>query len=78
MLLTSTVTSKGQVTLPVKVRKNLGLETGDIVIFDFESDHMILRKARNIETYFNTLPPLNFSFKEKLEEEIVSEIRGNK
>lgn len=78
MLFTSTVTSKGQVTLPVKIRKNLGLETGDIVIFDLVNDHMVIRKARNIENYFNTLPPLNFSFKEKLEEEIVSEIQRDK
>ncbi len=76
MQLTSTITSKGQITLPAKVRKNLGLETGGVVIFDLEDDHLVIRKARNIEDYFNTLPPLKFSLKEKLEEEIVSDIRG--
>ena len=72
---TSTVTSKGQVTLPVKVRKHLKIETGDTIIFDFVGDMLVIRKVRNIENYFNTLPPLDNSYnKEKLEEKIVSDI----
>ena len=66
----SKVTSKGQVTLPTKVRKQLGVETGDTVIFDFDGDQLVIRKARNIEKYFNSLPPLDFSYKEKLASEI--------
>lgn len=69
----STVTSKGQVTLPSKVRKHMGVEAGDTVIFEFDGDQLVVRKARNIENFFNTLPPLNIPFKEKLEEIIAAD-----
>ncbi len=70
----STITSKGQVTLPVKVRKHLEVNVGDTVIFDFVGDMLVIRKARNIENYFNTLPPLDVSYKEKLGEAIASDV----
>lgn len=73
MFFMSTLTSKGQVTLPVKVRKELGVDTGDTIIFDFIDDKLTIRKAKKIETLFSSLPPLDFSFKEKLEEEITSD-----
>lgn len=69
----SNVTSKGQVTLPVKVRKHMGIEAGDTVIFEFVGDQLVIRKARNIENFFNTLPPLDLPFKEKLEEKIAAD-----
>lgn len=34
--LTSTVTSKGQITIPAEVRQHLGLEQGDKVLFIIE------------------------------------------
>jgi len=77
MQLTSTVTNKGQITLPLRLRKNMGLESGDTVIFNIEDDHLVIRKEKSIETFFNTLPPLPFSFKEKIDEEMISEIMGN-
>lgn len=74
----SKVTSKGQVTLPVKVRKHLGVKDGDTIIFDFSDDKLVIRKACNIENFFNTLPSLDHSFKEKLEEVIAADIQKNK
>jgi antitoxin PrlF len=73
MFFTSTLTSKGQITLPAKVRKELGVDTGDTIIFDYIDDKLTIRKAKKIETLFNSLPPLDFSFKEKLEEEIAQD-----
>ncbi len=32
----SKLTSKGQVTIPVEVRRRLGAETGDRLVFEFE------------------------------------------
>lgn len=72
---TSIVTSKGQVTLPAKVRKYLGIDAGDTIIFVYVGDYLVIRKAKNIENYFNTLPPLEFPFKERLEEEIAADIQ---
>ncbi|MGH7822255.1 MAG: AbrB/MazE/SpoVT family DNA-binding domain-containing protein [Candidatus Binatia bacterium] len=43
----STVTRKGQVTIPAEVRKRLGLRRGDRVVFVEEDDRVVLRPAEN-------------------------------
>ncbi|MFU8889980.1 MAG: AbrB/MazE/SpoVT family DNA-binding domain-containing protein, partial [Trueperaceae bacterium] len=40
---TATMTSKGQVTVPVEVRRRLGLRQGDRVAFDVEDGVATLR-----------------------------------
>ncbi len=42
---TTTMTSKGQVTIPKAVRQQLGLTQGDRVAFVVEGDHAVLRPA---------------------------------
>ncbi len=42
----STISSKGQVTVPIEVRRRLGLQSGDRVEFVFEDGHTVLRPAR--------------------------------
>ena len=42
----STVTSKGQLTVPQEVRKRLGLRKGDRVEFVMEKDRTVIRPAR--------------------------------
>jgi|CXWL01.1.fsa_nt_gi AbrB family looped-hinge helix DNA binding protein len=37
----STLTSKGQVTLPVEIRRKLGLKPGDRLYFDLQDDGLI-------------------------------------
>jgi len=39
----STISSKGQVTVPIEVRHRLGLKTGDRVEFSFEDGRTVLR-----------------------------------
>lgn len=73
----SKVTSKGQITLPVKVRKLLQIDEGDTIIFDFVEDTLMIRKARAIESYFNTLPPLTDSWKKQLDEVIAADAWKN-
>lgn len=77
MALTSTVSSKGQVTIPQEVRVRLGLRTGDRVEFVMEGDKTVIRPARGhvnpFQEYIGALPWL------KTREEIndwISEIRG--
>ncbi len=41
----STVTSKGQVTIPVEVRKHLGVSTKDKIIFILEPDGTVRLSA---------------------------------
>jgi antitoxin PrlF len=43
----STVTSKGQITIPKSVRERLHLEAGDTVYFDVREDGTVVLKARN-------------------------------
>ena len=75
---TSTVSSKGQVTVPVEVRHRLGLETGDKVEFAFEEGRTVLRPVRPkkspFEAYLGILPA--FSSKEEINAWI-REMRGD-
>src|SRR6266568_3625053 len=41
----STITSKGQVTIPIEVRKHLGLKTNDKVAFVIDSEGKVLLKV---------------------------------
>ncbi len=40
MIFTSSITSKGQATIPIDVRKYLGLEAGDKVAFLFQNNQV--------------------------------------
>ena len=40
-----TVTSKGQVTVPKRVRDALGVTEGDRLVFDVEGDRAFIRRA---------------------------------
>lgn len=47
MNLEAKITSKGQITVPLKVRRDLGLKAGDKITFDKNSDdEIVLRPAR--------------------------------
>ena len=60
MTLSSSVSSKGQVTIPQEVRVRLGLKEGDRVEFVVEGGQTILRPARfhsnPFEEYFGAFP----------------------
>jgi len=48
----STVSSKGQVTVPIEVRHRLGLKPGDRLEFHFEDGRTVLRPAQTEENPF--------------------------
>lgn len=48
----STISSKGQITVPAEVRKRLGLKPGDRVEFDLEDNRTTLRRARGPKNPF--------------------------
>ena len=48
----STISSKGQITVPLEVRNRLGLKTGDRVEFVMEHDRTSIRPARAAENPF--------------------------
>lgn len=55
----STISSKGQVTVPAAVRERLGLEPGTVVVFELRDGGVVLRKgSRNehpVDRVFGTL-----------------------
>ena len=40
----ATVTAKGQITIPARVRRKLGLQTGTKVFFFDEGDNVVIKK----------------------------------
>ncbi len=56
----STISSKGQITVPLEVRDRLGVKGGDRVEFVFEDGRAVLRPARRetnvFEQYIGTAP----------------------
>ena len=55
------VTSQGQVTIPVEVRRHLGLEKGKRVSFIIADDGVHLKPARfsSIEDVFDSIPGIS-------------------
>ena len=52
MKYSSTVSSKGQVTVPQEIRNRLGLTTGDRIDFVIEGDRTVIRPSRSEEDPF--------------------------
>jgi AbrB family looped-hinge helix DNA binding protein len=52
MKYSSTISSKGQVTVPQEIRNRLGLATGDRVEFVIEGDRTVIRPSRSEENPF--------------------------
>lgn len=52
------VTSKGQVTIPVKIRRALDIEPGDDLLFDLGADgtRVRVRKRTRLSSLYGALP----------------------
>ena len=48
----STISSKGQITVPLEIRRRLGLKEGDRVEFIVKDELTVIRPARAIENPF--------------------------
>ncbi len=59
--LLSKVTSKGQTTIPVSVRRRLGLKSGDLVEFKVGKGGVTLAKADRLDAAFLKLAQEAFS-----------------
>lgn len=46
------ITSKGQITIPLKVRQALGVKAGDKLIFEQNGGEMVVRPAERKESPF--------------------------
>lgn len=67
----SSLTTKGQVTIPIEIRRELGLHTGDKIGFIIEDRHVVLyRKESNIEAAFGICHPKTSADLKTIEEAI--------
>ena len=51
--LPSAVTSKGQATIPAEIRREIGLEPGDKVVFSLEGGRVLLDKVHPVDETWN-------------------------
>ena len=59
MIKLSKVTAKGQVTIPVEVRKDLEIVIGDTILFEKTHSHIVINKALEqtlVETLEDSTP----------------------
>jgi AbrB family looped-hinge helix DNA binding protein len=56
---TSTITAKGQITIPADIRRHLGVEINDRVTFVVEGDHVRLQPDRySVASAYGSVAPL--------------------
>lgn len=51
----TTVTKKYQITIPTDVREDLGIGSGDIVVFVKENDKYVLKKVDELIEWFSNV-----------------------
>lgn len=51
MIIAAKITSKGQITLPKKVRDILHLREGGVVVFEQENDSFVIKPAESLLDY---------------------------
>ncbi len=52
-MLTSRLSSKGQVTLPKQVRKTLGAQPGDLIVYEVEEGTVQIRRLDPLDAAFH-------------------------
>ncbi len=51
MILTSKITSKGQITLPKEVRRLLNVQEGNVIVFEKEDDKIVIKPGRTLSDF---------------------------
>jgi AbrB family looped-hinge helix DNA binding protein len=70
----TTVTRKGQVTIPAEIRSHLGLKPRDRVVFELEGDSARLRPARSrIARHFGAVEAVGEALDARAEREAFEE-----
>ncbi|MFH1133221.1 MAG: AbrB/MazE/SpoVT family DNA-binding domain-containing protein [Nanoarchaeota archaeon] len=64
------VSSRGQVAIPSQIREALGLEEGNKLVFIFDGENLIIKKA-SAETFLSVTEPLRNARKKINESEVV-------
>lgn len=75
-MIVAKVTSKGQVTIPKKVREKLGVHPGENLGFEEKGDLMLIRKAVTKSPFDKWVGKLKH-LKGQRSDELIKEIRGH-
>ncbi len=51
MVIAAKVTSKGQITIPLQVRKLLKVDSGSVIIFETKEDKVLLKPAKTLSEF---------------------------
>ncbi len=51
--MTSRVSAKGQVTIPKEIREGIGLQPGDLVVYELQDGVAVLRKAEPFDAAYH-------------------------
>jgi AbrB family looped-hinge helix DNA binding protein len=72
----STLTSKGQITIPVALRRKLRLKTGDVLNFDEKAPFLKASKKFNVERMRSVIGRGKHKLRGKTSKELIDELRG--
>ena len=72
----SHLTQKGQVTIPLPIRKKLNLKTGDDVLFVIKNGEVVLEKRTPGKEAFQKFVGFLDHLKGKKSDEIIDKLRG--
>ena len=81
--LETSLTQKGQVTIPLAIRQALGLERGDRIIFELEDGRAILKRSpRTILAGFGAVAPRKRpedfqALREEFERGVAADVAGD-
>ena len=66
------ISARGQIAIPVEIRKEMGLEEGSKVLFFLEEDTLLIKKV-SAQTWEHITKPLRAA-KKKIKQEEVNEL----
>lgn len=72
----ATVTSKGQITIPLAVRRRLKLHQGTVLEFDETADHLKATKCADAERMHRVIGIAKDELAGKTADEWIEELRG--
>lgn len=72
----TTITQKGQVTIPVDIRKYLKVGTGDRVVFEKRKNQVVVKPARNLLDLRGSVPSNKIYSDQKADKAISNYIKA--
>lgn len=74
----STVTSKGQATIPAPLRKELGIKVGEKLIFETNGNSILVKTQSQLinELYGSLKPKIKVKYSDKMADEAIGKMLG--